>query len=1059
MGNKMQSLFKTAILGLAGLVAVTAFTLDTTPFSQPQAAQAASISTTCPSTVRVSANLSAPAPAPPGINNKFSYSISAVSNRSTYSTSISTWLRSSTSTQTLESPYMRRSLTAYYNVREITGYTPVYRTDRVRVAPYSGSATRWVYSRPSPWAPGRWIPRTTYYPVYNYENRRVFVRNNPVYGNVPYPCNVTVTWFTGERKVDVIHAENFFVSSPSRMPDGSWQVRATHVGSDNLTGNISIPVNGHSVPFRFSGGKTATEYYSPGRLISDFPRLNADIRGFSPGHRIENINQRNGSNILSRETLTFIHDMGSIRQSTSFRGAIKATNSSFSVGPPNIIPSLGGAKSNWSISKDQQVAPYAAAYSQMGRVAPCRVNMANPDLPFKESESVRVAASDLHRNETLFAAGDGYALDYDKTFAANPWLQLNSANVDGRGFYKTNKTNTYNPFTGRIGTKSVPKAVGKTATLYFEGFSESFINCYLSLAGAYPQAGYQLYEKVDLTGGHPARVNYIFMNGSFSAVSGGSGFDPSRQLSSIQCLPESRGVNGIDVYDAAQGHTNNIYGSLFASGANRLNRDNFNASYNINSNNSYFGDMEGDFWVTGFSPATSRYAPGARNPRASVQCDYAKRASATVFDWERNNMYLGSGKNPVYVGDTITVNGANTQKVGDPGRKVLGSVTVRISGPGYSQTRTCANPCGSLSFPAITQAGTHTITASWGGDAGLNGSSSSRAFVANKYNTQLSFTNPMLNNQGVADFTSTKPVPIRNTHLQNTSIAWIPTVPAGDMGSGTLQVTVQQLQSNGSWANYASTTTNANCLMSSNPCASEVGAIIVNQGQYRVQLRYIGNNKYNASTAAWSNTFWVYEDFRCVGINNADGVSMQLEWFENNTQKTAFSGNVLRNGNPMIISHPSVDGSGFTGIVRLDKIETSSYFMGTPLADGTNVRLFEMPAGLSTSDLNKLLRGEYAPSLREYSLKPGMPSSSRYIFDNVRTYNSWPLNDAGGFKTVVRVYEISDLTDPGLKMMQELRVYGIYYKDGVRQTGSIACEDVDAPQTGFLKFNKVTIIQ
>jgi len=51
------------------------------------------------------------------------------------------------------------------------------------------------------------------------------------------------------------------------------------------------------------------------------------------------------------------------------------------------------------------------------------------------------------------------------------------------------------------------------------------------------------------------------------------------------------------------------------------------------------------------------------------------------------------------------------------------------------------------------------------------------------------------------------------------------------------------------------------------------------------------------------------------------------------------------------------------------------------------------------------------------------------------------------------------LTDPGLKMMQELRVYGIYYKDGVRETGSIACEDADAPQTGFLKFNKVTIIQ
>lgn len=117
-----------------------------------------------------------------------------------------------------------------------------------------------------------------------------------------------------------------------------------------------------------------------------------------------------------------------------------------------------------------------------------------------------------------------------------------------------------------------------------------------------------------------------------------------------------------------------------------------------------------------------------------------------------------------------------------------------------------------------------------------------------------------------------------------------------------------------------------------------------------------------------------------------------------------------------------------------------------------------MPS-LNSTEIVNLLKGEYRGQLSEHALKPNMPVQGRWIFDNVRTDNSWPLNDGSDYQTIVKVYDVSDILDPGLKMMQEIRVYGVYYIDGQRRTGSIACADEDAPQSGDIKFNKVTITE
>lgn len=1049
----IKTVFKTAIIALSGLIAVTAFTLDLTPASEPQQAQAATrVTDSCPSFIKVTANKaeSANSAVPPGYLNRFTYkaSVSAGSGRKLHSNSVyvqSKFASASTSDARLLSPYARRSVDITYSQREVVGWRPIYETYRVRVPLYRDSTTRYEYYKPSPWAPGTWREIKIYYQVYNYETRIRYVGRTPIYGNVPYTCGASVSWYTGDKRIDVTHAKSFTISTNSKMSDPVWVLTAHHNG-DALDGSFDIGVGEQSVTFRFNPkineGTTSREPFFPN---SGNNSLNARISKFNPYHSDTGgkPTQTSGINKIDSNNITFIHRLGFTRQSSTFGRPVYVATKEVIITDPTVSPGVGSAKANYSNTQNKIVSPYAGTYQQSG-IVPCRVNSASLNGG-TSTKTIKVSFSDRSIYSTLFNRNDGFDYDIRETIEKNSLL-TDSTYVNSNGVY------------ARTLYGGVPLAVNKPITLYRGEYSQNFRSCYYSLTGIRigPTVGIKVYETVDLTGGHPSRINYLFRNSSFQAHSA-TGLDNETIVSSVSCLPEARGVKGLDIFDQWQGTTNTIsYRGHFLGGAYNLVRDPLRSSTSL-GNLGLGGRQDSDIWVTGFAPTTGKYAPGSRNPRSSIQCDYAKQSSQVGFDWERENPYLGMGKDPVYVGDVVSVVGAAASKPGDPGRQLLGNLSISLTGPGYSSSKSCANPCDITTFPELTRSGTYTVRVSWGGDAGLNGSSSTRSFRVYKYDTDLSF-DTMLNGQGEADFTSTRPVPIKNTHLQNTSINWIPTVPAGDMGSNTVRVKVEQLQKNGSWSGYSSTITNANCLMASNPCRSEIGARILKQGQYRIQLEYVGSNKYNPSTSDWSNTFWVYEDFKCIGINNDDGVSMPIQWWENGRIFTEYEGNVLRSGNPMIINHPYVDGRDFTGIVRLDKIETSSYFMGTPDADGANVRLYEMPS-LNSTEIVNLLKGEYRGQLSEHALKPNMPVQGRWIFDNVRTYNSWPLNDGSDYQTIVKVYDVSDILDPGLKMMQEVRVYGVYYIDGQRRTGSIACADEDAPQSGDIKFNKVTITE
>jgi len=1057
----MKGILRTLTLALSGLVAVTAFTFDLTPVSQPDEAQALTVSDTCPSSVKVNAEPvdSQYDAVPPGSSNRWSYIVTLSGpNVSPGYRGWSETRSASTSTQTLYSPYKEESFPISYTKREKVGQQPIWEWYKVYYEVFNYK-TQWTYYKPSPWAPGSWIKKEVRVsPYYDYVWDKRLKGWQPIYGDVRYSCNATVTWGYNDKNIDVIHVEKISVTSTARLGHGpAYAFKARHNGTDNLSGTFNVKFdNGPgSMTFRFNGGK---EGYPIGGTDSVDRNFNFGIGNFVPSSNIE-LDYARTSGSQSIGGGTFTHSRPNVpRKTVTVPDAdiSGAWGDRVYIIAPQLRNNISSATSNYNIKRNQMMAAYAGSYESSG-LGMCRINRQEVDGGTSSSSGV-VTTSDANFFDSARRVMGG-TFDSQKTIAANGWAQ----GWPSTYFYPQNGpypggTSTYKRYRASFGI-DILRAKGKPIKVYAGDYDPLFKNCFEMLTGKRIGSwddGVRVYRKIDLTGNHPARINFLFKNASIPAVGGNT----DNILTAVKCLPEAKRVVGVQIYDQPQGQvTNSNYQDMDNNGNWRLNRDN-NVASGYRTADGFVDDgrdIRGDLWTTGVSPATSSVAPGSRRPSLSLACDYEKKSSRLAFAWTRVNPYLPPSNAPVYVGDEIIVTGASAQKVGDPSRVITGSIRLTLSGPGYSSSKSCTNPCTNISFPNVTTNGTYTIRASWGGDAGLNGSTSQASFPVYKYDTDLNF-DPMLNGQNEADFTSTKPAPIKRTHLRNTSIPWIPTVPAGDMGSNTIRVEVQQLQRNGSWADYSSTITNANCLMSNNPCSSEIGARILKQGQYRIQLEYVGNNKYNPSTSPWSNTFWVYEDFKCIGINNDDGVSMPVQWWEDGQIRSEYDGNVLRSGNPMIINHPYVDGRDFTGIVRLDKIETSSYFMGTPLADGANVRLYEMP-NMTTSDITRMLQGELSPQLTEHDLKPNMPVQGRYIFDNVRTYNSWPLNDGGDYQTIVRVYDVSDILDPGLKMMQEVRVYGIYYMDGIRRTGSIACADEDAPQSGYLKFNKVTVVE
>lgn len=1057
----MKPFLKTIILALAGLLAVSAFTLDVLPSSKPTEAYAGyTTGSSCPSTVRFSVSpVTASEPAvPPRVGVDFDYSVRISGGTTTIRVPSQTrswrYSRAYSGSETnasakVLSPSVRNSFGVSYEQRRTVQKwrwenTSIRSTSITKPTSFNTSNYQWVGKARS-WT----LQKKVYYDDYVWDKKS---------------CSANVLYAEGERVVDVLIVEGIQITGGGNLGNATYPMAATHRGTDNVNGTLTVTFKqGQTVRFSMSG-KNGSAY--SGNSANDSLLFN--IINFGSGTlSLSSDEFKGGQNYISR--ITFAHS----------RWGTTVTPSSISgergryvdIGPKVLNTGLNSAQSNTAIQSGQIVAPYAGEYA--GKI--CRLEGDVDSMPGNTSPpSVTLTDGLIARSGGNFHSlardiAKPYIVDTVKTIAANPWASGFPAPYFESGLYGGGSANfaSYSPPSltrPGFGTYTPPAryyASGKTLRVVYKSYDPLFSSCYNYITGTNPSTvstRVTVARKLDLTGNHPAKMSFLIAGGNLN------GPNPL-SISAIQCLPEATRVTGVTVYDQAQNVVSTFNYQDVDNGRNyALSRDN-HIMNTLPSNPGLGYDVRvapTDRWTTAIAAGfwKTSVAPGSRAPNeGSIACVYAKKNSVTTFNWVRNNPYLPPAKTPVYVGDTITILGASALKAEDPGRPIIGSINISISGPSYSHSTSCSNPCSSFNFPALPREGSYTIRASWGGDSGLNGSSSSQSFTAIKYNTAISF-DKMLNNENEADFTSTRPVPIKRTHLQNTSISFIPTVPAGDMGSNTVRVTVQQLQKNGSWANYSSTITNANCLMSNNPCSSDIGARILKQGQYRIQLDYIGNYKYNPSRSAWSNTFWVYEDFKCIGINDPDA-GIKATWFENgatNTNKT--SGNILRSGNPIILTHKSVDGTDFTGIVRLDKIETSSYFMGTPLADGANVQLFEYPT--SVSDIGKFLRGETVQTMRQYNLKPNMPFQNRYIFDNVRTYRSWPLNDGGAYKTVVRVFEISDLgTTPEdhLRMMQELRVYGIYYWNGIRQTGSIACADGDAPQSGLFKFNKVTVVE
>lgn len=748
------------------------------------------------------------------------------------------------------------------------------------------------------------------------------------------------------------------------------------------------------------------------------------------------------------------------------------------IGDKAIQPTLSQALLNQSSRNRSQVAaPYAGEYKDRM----CRIEGDVASLPNSTSKSQTLTSSFIQANGGNFwtvarAIASPHVIDASATLAANGWARgypapyfggIQTINAGGNQVQYRTTAFAYNFVTaGPFAFRTYP-AAGQTLRVVYSRYDSTFAGCYTYLTGSAPSTvstSVRVSRKLDLTGNHPAKISYVFAGHNISGPS------PTTPVA-VQCLPEAVGLTGITVYDRPQGPvTSGNYQNLDNSNNWQLARD--NNVLNIPSYYLPFASPLGssqDRWTTALSPIRDSIAGGARNPsEGSIACRYNKQNSATFLDWSRTNPYLPISRGPVYVDDTINVSSAYAQKVSDPGRIITGNVTVRLTGPGYSQTRSCSNPCNPFSFPPVPNAGTYTLSASWGGDSGLNGSSTSTSFTVLKYDTRLSFDRIQrtLNGETITDFTSTRPVPVNNLHLQNTSIPWIPTVPPGDMGSGTIRVEVQQKrfgQSN--WSNFTDfRLTNPNCLMSANPCP-EFGIRFEREAEYRVRITYEGNRKYNASVApsasGWSNPFWVYEDFKCFIPQNADGDSIRVYHLENNRAVSKFRGTILRDGNNIVAEYPVlIDGRHFTGIVRLGGLRTNTMFEGTPRADGELVRVFQIPV-LSNSEMLNLLQGRYDNSFTEARILPNQPQQGLYRFNNVENYFSFPVNtnpDGTARKNAFRVFEVSDVGG-SLKIMQEITIFdSIFYQNGTRRSGSISCEPEDSPQSGPLVMRKATVI-
>jgi hypothetical protein len=1102
MGTKM--LFKKLlVLTLGVTVVATGLTLDAIPkISSPESAHAASVSSNnCPSFIRTSVsgwNVLGSAPYYPVSGATFRASASASSSardiRSVRTSGTpgdfrwsdsgnytATTYTKSASSHTISVSYQQSRTQNNWAWRD-TGTVKLYSSSTV---PKATSSVRWVFHRNLPYPSS-----LKYYKEQRYTNNPTTVWDNK-------GCSFTANFDSKPITVTQPNPiKSIRLSTNATFGDSSYTIKVNHNGGV-LFGSINVTTASIPKTARFNGSSSAEVTFG----TED--GLNFKVDDFLPGGgagKNLNFQELGGRNVFTLSS-TFTYDR--TKWGTPRTGSISALPSAdrtqtLIINEKGLDNSWGGGVNNFDIHGrvGRESAP-AASMNINAEFAPvCRLNQSN--LKIRTPQAISAPVKVTHQGISFHAAvmdvfgssGNTNLIDWQATRSANPWAS-NSKYVSSPNILGTMK-HAYEYISGNVIKVSAAWKDGKTLKVVYQPFNSAYSSCYNSITGiaintqnSFDARLAQITQVVDPTGvgSHPSGIHFL--------IAVGSTIPRTQMVGAVKCYPEATTVT-YGIYDQGQRPIPApSYQLLDGPSQRTLTRTNFLNTEASDARMIFGGrpftatpNSSTDIWYTALKPVPGGPIP----PPPECIVPVMGRSQMTFGDWSRTNFNLLGGKNPVFVDDTITLSGVSVSKVGDPGRVLEGPITVRLTRDGGPTiTRTCDNwpsTCSNINFGKVPQAGTWRFSATWGGDPGVIGvTASGPSFIVNKYRTVLDWNGQVRNSVGERDFPERFPVSIRNNSTNSdsasirlrvapSSIASSPFLPLSEVGAATPQVNAalkvearSAPKNGGSWTGWSVVPNNKitptrDCFRNSEICKLNIKFDV--ERRYQVRLTYEGDTrKFEPAAAVTSEIFWVYEDFKCTNINaGTNGTSMQAQWFGNGVVNNAPSGNVLRNGNPMIVTHPFINTDGFKGVVSVNRWETRSHFKGTPLADGANVQVYSAPV-LSGTQLANFLRGETNPPLTQYSLASGSPTSSgNYIFNNVQQWTGNTINlPSGGTKTVVRVFEASDLNDPGLRMMQEIRLFGVYYWNGIRVQGNRACEDEDAPRTGMFKFDKVTLTQ
>jgi hypothetical protein len=1113
MGTKM--LFKKLlVLTLGVTVVATGLTLDAIPkISSPESAHAASVSSnSCPSFIRTSVsgwNVLGSVPYYPVSGATFTASASASSSaRDIRNVGVSGVPGA-----------FRWSDSGNYTA---TSYTKSASSNRISVSyQQSRSQDNWVWSS---WSrTGRFSPPITSRTTTNTTN----VQTRWVVVGTTFSGGRVVTRYAEERRTRSnqpitvwdnkscgftanFDSKTIPVTQPNPIRSIRLSTNATF-GADSYTINVNhnggalfgslrvtmLNPSGTEKTAYFNGSSSATV------VFGTEDGLNFKVNNFLPSGgagRSLAISEHEGRNIFSLPS-TFTYDRtkwGTPRTNNIDDLSSGDRTQTLIINQKGLENSWNAGTTNFAIhGRVGRESAGSASMNINAEFAPvCRLNQSNLKIRTPQTISAPVKVS--HQGITFYTAvldvfgssGNTLLIDWGATISANPWVR-DTRYVSSATSFGTMK-HAYQYVGGTVTKVSAAWKDGKTLRVVYQPFNSAYSSCYTDITGiainsqnTFDARLASVTQVIDPTGvgSHPSGIHFL--------IAVGSTISRPEMVGAVKCYPEATTVT-YGIYDQGQRPIPRAsYQALDGPSQRALTRTNF-LNTEATDPRFVFGGRpmtrepspSTDIWYTALKPAPGGPIP----PRPECIVPVMGSSQITFGEWSRTNFNLLGGQNPVFVDDTITLSGVSVSKVGDPGRVLDGTITVRLThSGGQTITRTCDNfpsNCSNINFGKVPQAGTWRFSASWGGDPGVRGTTASGpSFTVNKYRTVLDWNGQVRNSVGERDFPERFPVSIRNNSTSSdsasirlrvgpSSIASSPFLPLSEVGGATPQVNAalkvefrSAPKNGGSWTGWSVVPNNKitptrDCFRNSEICRLNIKFDA--EARYQVRLTYEGDaRKFEPAAAVTSEIFWVYEDFRCTNINaGTNGTSMLVQWFGNGVINNAAQGGVLRNGNPMIVTHPFIDTDGFKGVVRIDRWETRSHFKGTPLADGANVQVYSAPV-LSGTQLTNFLRGDSSPSLTQYQLASGSPTvNGNYIFNNTQQWTGTTINlPNGGTKTVVRVFEVSDLNDPGLRMMQEIRLFGVYYWNGIRVQGNRACEDADAPRTGMFKFDKVTLTQ